>query len=272
MLSAAINYPVLYTFIECNNIYAHQDSKQLMTVTGSRQAHEISKRPDLVELLCNSAFPSIFGHNMVKLSLLLSLFGGVEVDTSDHRIRGDINVLLVGDPGTAKSQMLKSIQAVAPKAIYTTGKGASAVGLTASVRMNSSTQEWGIEAGALVLSDKGTCIIDEFDKMTEYDRSAIHEAMEQQSISIAKAGLCTRLNARCSVVAAANPVKGRYDRQLTFKENVDLSDPILSRFDILCVIEDTADESVDSRMGTFVINSHIRNHPINAKLRARQGQ
>jgi DNA replication licensing factor MCM2 len=243
-LTASINYPVMYTFIECNNIYPAYEIKEL-TPTTFRDLQELGRRPDIVDLLARSAFPSIFGHKSTKLALLLSLFGGVEVDSPDHRIRGDINVIMVGDPGTAKSQMLKSVQAVSPKAVYTTGKGASAVGLTATVRMNYATQEWGIEAGALVLSDKGVCIIDEFDKMTEYDRSAIHEAMEQQSISIAKAGLVTRLNARCSVVAAANPVKGRYDRSVTFRDNVDLSEPILSRFDMLCVILDEIDPVVD---------------------------
>ena len=150
--------------------------------------------------------------------------------------------MLLGDPGIAKSQFLKSVQKVFHRCIYTTGKGASAVGLTASVKRDFQTSEWKLEAGALVLADKGICLIDEFDKMNEHDRTSIHEAMEQQSISISKAGIVTSLRARCSVIAAANPLQGRYNSQLSFNDNVDLSDPILSRFDILNVVKDEVNE------------------------------
>jgi DNA replication licensing factor MCM2 len=154
-----------------------------------------------------------------------------------HRIRGDINVLLLGDPGTAKSQFLKYLEKVAPRAVYTTGKGASAVGLTAGVHRDPMTKEWTLEGGALVLADRGMCLIDEFDKMNDSDRTSIHEALEQQSISVSKAGIVTSLQARCSVVAAANPIGGRYDSSLTFAENVELTDPILQRLDMLCVLQ-----------------------------------
>lgn len=154
-----------------------------------------------------------------------------------HRIRGDINVLLLGDPGTAKSQFLKYLEKVAPRAVYTTGKGASAVGLTAGVHRDPMTKEWTLEGGALVLADRGMCLIDEFDKMNDSDRTSIHEALEQQSISVSKAGIVTSLQARCSVVAAANPIRGRYDSSLTFAENVELTDPILQRLDMLCVLQ-----------------------------------
>lgn len=147
-----------------------------------------------------------------------------------HRIRGDINVLLMGDPGTAKSQFLKYVEKTAHRAVYATGQGASAVGLTASVRKDPVTREWTLEGGALVLADKGVCLIDEFDKMNDKDRTSIHEAMEQQSISISKAGIVTSLQARCSIIAAANPTRGRYDASLSFAQNVDLTEPILSRF------------------------------------------
>ena len=145
--------------------------------------------------------------------------------------------------------------------MYTTGKGASAVGLTASVHRDPVTREWTLEGGALVLADKGVCLIDEFDKMNDQDRVSIHEAMEQQSISISKAGIVTSLQARCSVLAAANPIGGRYDPSRSFSENVELSDPILSRFDVLCVVRDVVDAETDARLADFVVGSHDRNHP-----------
>ena len=179
-----------------------------------------------------------------------------------HRVRGDLNVLLCGDPGTAKSQFLKYTEKIAPRAVFTTGQGASAVGLTAYVQRSPLTKEWTLEAGALVLADKGVCLIDEFDKMNDQDRTSIHEAMEQQTISISKAGIVTTLKARCSVIAAANPIGGRYDASMTFSENVDLTEPILSRFDVLCVVRDTVDPVVDEHLARFVVGSHRRNHPM----------
>lgn len=190
------------------------------------------------------------------------MFGGQEKNVKNkHRVRGDINVLLMGDPGTAKSQVLKYVEQTAPRAVYTTGKGASAVGLTAAVHRDNVTGEWTLEGGALVLADRGVCLIDEFDKMNDADRTSIHEAMEQQSISISKAGIVTSLQARCSVMAAANPIGGRYDASKTFSENVHLTDPILQRFDILCVLQDTVDPVADEQLARFVVSSHIRSHP-----------
>lgn len=177
-----------------------------------------------------------------------------------HRIRGDINVLLMGDPGTAKSQFLKYAERTSPRAVsllalllivsYTTGKGASAVGLTAAVHRDPVTSEWTLEGGALVLADRGVCMIDEFDKMNDADRVSIHEAMEQQSISISKAGIVTTLQARCAVIAAANPRTGRYYATKTFAENVELTDPIIQRFDILCVLQDRVDPVEDERLAS----------------------
>merc|ERR1711970_1383600 len=192
-----------------------------------------------------------------------ALFGGEAKDKSDkHKVRGDLNVLLCGDPGTAKSQFLKYVEKTAHRPVFTTGQGASAVGLTAYVQRSPVTREWTLEAGALVLADKGVCLIDEFDKMNDADRTSIHEAMEQQSISISKAGIVTSLQARCAIIAAANPIGGRYDPSMTFAENVDLSEPILSRFDVLCVVRDTVDAVVDEHLARFVVNSHMRNHPM----------
>lgn len=190
------------------------------------------------------------------------MFGGESKDINGkHRIRGDINCLLLGDPGTAKSQFLKYVEQVFHRCVYTTGKGASAVGLTAGVHKDPITREWTLEGGALVLADKGLCLIDEFDKMNDQDRTSIHEAMEQQSISISKAGIVTSLQARCSVIAAANPLKGTYNTALNFVDNVDLTEPILSRFDVLSVIKDEVNEEQDDALATFVINSHMKNHP-----------
>lgn len=190
------------------------------------------------------------------------MFGGMPKDVGGkHKIRGDINVLILGDPGTAKSQFLKYVEKTYHRVVYTTGKGASAVGLTAGVHKDPVTKEWVLEGGALVLADKGVCLIDEFDKMNDKDRTSIHEAMEQQSISISKAGIVTSLQARCSVIAAANPIKGNYNTSLNFNDNVDLTDPILSRFDILSVVKDEPNEERDDMLATFVINSHMRSHP-----------
>jgi DNA replication licensing factor MCM2 len=145
--------------------------------------------------------------------------------------------------------------------VFATGQGASAVGLTASVRRDPMTSEWTLEGGALVLADQGTCLIDEFDKMNDQDRTSIHEAMEQQTISISKAGIVTTLHARCAIVAAANPIGGRYNSTIPFSQNVQLTEPILSRFDILCVVRDTVDPSEDERLAKFVVGSHARAHP-----------
>ena len=206
--------------------------------------------------------PSIYGHTDIKTAVALSLFGGVAKDRQGKlHIRGDINVLLLGDPGTAKSQVLKYVEKTAHRAVFATGQGASAVGLTASVRKDPLTSEWTLEGGALVLADRGTCLIDEFDKMNDQDRTSIHEAMEQQTISISKAGIVTTLQARCGIIAAANPIGGRYNSTIPFSQNVELTEPILSRFDILCVVRDTVDPAEDERLARFVVGSHGRSHP-----------
>jgi DNA replication licensing factor MCM2 len=257
-------FPVFATMLEANHIVKTHDQLAgfRLTEEDERKIRALSKEPGIVDKIVDSIAPSIYGHSDIKTAVALSLFGGVSKEAQGkHKIRGDINVLLLGDPGTAKSQVLKYVEKTAHRAVFATGQGASAVGLTASVRRDPLTSEWTLEGGALVLADQGTCLIDEFDKMNDQDRTSIHEAMEQQTISISKAGIVTTLQARCAIVAAANPIGGRYNSTIPFSQNVELTEPILSRFDILCVVRDTVDPSEDERLANFVVNSHGRAHP-----------
>jgi DNA replication licensing factor MCM2 len=259
-------FPVFKTIIEANHITkkADQYSSFRLTEDDQRQIRGLARSERLRERIIKSIAPSIYGHDDVKTAIALSMFGGVfKNPQGKHRLRGDINVLLLGDPGVAKSQFLKYVEKTSHRAIYATGQGASAVGLTATVHKDPVTREWTLEGGALVMADKGVCLIDEFDKMNDKDRTSIHEAMEQQSISVSKAGIITTLQARCAVIAAANPLYGKYNPAVTFSQNVELTEPILSRFDILCVIRDTASPMVDEQLARFVINSHIKSHPSN---------
>lgn len=263
-MNAETGFPVFRTMIEANYVSSNKERLSTVNLTDedTREIHKLSKRPDVAQLIFNSIAPSIYGHPNIKIALALSMFAGVAKHLPNkHRLRGDINVLLLGDPGMGKSQFLKYVEKTAHRCVYTTGKGASAVGLTASVRLDPMTREWTLEGGAMVLADQGTCLIDEFDKMNDQDRTSIHEAMEQQSISISKAGIITTLQARCGIIAAANPTSGRYNSALSFAENVELTDAILSRFDILCVIRDTVDPVADERLADFVVSSHMNSHP-----------
>ncbi|KAL2178112.1 MCM2/3/5 family-domain-containing protein [Thermothelomyces heterothallicus CBS 202.75] len=258
-------FPVFATILEANNIVKSHDQLAgfRMTEEDEHKIRQLSKDPHIVDKIINSIAPSIYGHTDIKTAVALSLFGGVAKNTKGaHHIRGDINVLLLGDPGTAKSQILKYVEKTAHRAVFATGQGASAVGLTASVRRDPLTSEWTLEGGALVLADKGTCLIDEFDKMNDQDRTSIHEAMEQQTISISKAGIVTTLQARCGIIAAANPIGGRYNSTIPFSANVELTEPILSRFDILCVVRDTVEPEEDERLARFIVDSHSRSHPL----------
>lgn len=264
-INVSQGFPVFGTVIEANYVMHHDVDRCLtgqLTDDDVREVMRLSKEENIADRIMRSMAPSIYGHEDIKRAIALSLFGGVAKDPGGkHKIRGDINLLMCGDPGTAKSQFLKYVEKTGQRTVFTTGQGASAVGLTAYVVRNPSTREWTLEAGALVLADKGVCLIDEFDKMSDADRTSIHEAMEQQSISISKAGIVTSLQARCTIMAAANPIGGRYDQTQTFSENVDLSEPILSRFDILCVVRDNIDEKEDELMAKFVVQSHVRHHP-----------
>ncbi len=273
-LNAQQSFPVFHTVIKANHLSRQKgDQTDKLSDDDIKAIHKMAKDPKIASRIFSSIAPSICGYQNIKKALALSLFGGVEKKFKDkHRIRGDINVMVMGDPGCGKSQFLKYVEKTSHRAVYTTGKGASAVGLTAAVRPDPLTREWTLEGGALVLADQGVCLIDEFDKMNDQDRTSIHEAMEQQSISISKAGIVTTLQARCAVVAAANPIKGRYDSTISFIENVDLPDSILSRFDCLCVVRDVVDAANDERIADFVIGSHMSSHPKEKKASAAASQ
>lgn len=271
-LNAKNGFPVFATIVEANSVKTKETSSMFKSDSGQvawveedeREFRRLSRERGIIDKIISSMAPSIYGHKDIKTAIACSLFGGVAKNVNGkHSIRGDINVLLLGDPGTAKSQILKYAEKTANRAVFATGQGASAVGLTASVRRDPITREWTLEGGALVLADKGTCLIDEFDKMNDQDRTSIHEAMEQQSISISKAGIVTSLQARCSILAAANPIGGKYNSTIPLSQNVNLTEPILSRFDILCVVRDIVNTELDERLASFVIDSHMRSHPAN---------
>lgn len=219
--------------------------------------NRFASRTDAYETIAKSIAPFIYGSEDVKKSIACLLFGGSRKRLPDGLTRrGDINVLLLGDPGTAKSQLLKFVEKVSPIGVYTSGKGSSAAGLTASVMRDPVSRNFIMEGGAMVLADGGVVCIDEFDKMREDDRVAIHEAMEQQTISIAKAGITTTLNSRCSVLAAANSVFGRWD-ETKGEENIDFMPTILSRFDMIYIVKDEHEQNKDMRLAKHVMQVHL---------------
>ncbi|BEI81572.1 hypothetical protein CcaverHIS002_0207320 [Cutaneotrichosporon cavernicola] len=244
--------------IELDTSLASAPGSRVFTPEEEEEFQQMSRSEALYERFAASVAPSIYGNLDIKKAVTCLLMGGSKKILPDGmRLRGDINVLLLGDPGVAKSQLLKFVEKVSPVAVYTSGKGSSAAGLTASVQRDPITREFYLEGGAMVLADGGVVCIDEFDKMRDEDRVAIHEAMEQQTISIAKAGITTILNSRTSVLAAANPVFGRYDDMKSPGENIDFQTTILSRFDMIFIVKDEHNESRDMKIAKHVMDIHM---------------
>lgn len=257
------------TFMEAHRISSLNKSDESESLSNDLKPEEIEElsKGDFYTRMASSLAPEIYGHVDIKKALLLLLVGGVDKSPEGMKIRGNINICLMGDPGVAKSQLLGYISRLATRSQYTTGRGSSGVGLTAAVMKDPHTGEMTLEGGALVLADQGVCCIDEFDKMADTDRTAIHEVMEQQTISIAKAGIMTTLNARVSILAAANPAFGRYNIKRTIEQNIQLPAALLSRFDLLWLIQDRPDRENDLRLANHItfVHTHGKQPPSNVE-------
>jgi replicative DNA helicase Mcm len=251
-------------FIEANGVEISEKEHEQIQLTEEdvKRIEELSQHPQVHERIYASIAPSIQGHEDIKESIALLIFGGVPKLLSDGtRLRGKSNILMIGDPGTGKSQILKFVSGLATRGLYTSGKGTTAAGLTAAVVHDTDSSAMTLEAGALVLADQGIACIDEFDKMDPNDRTAIHEAMEQHTVSIAKAGIVATLNARTSILAAANPTLGRYEDSLTLQENIRLPFTILSRFDLIWIMVDTVNVEQDRELAKFILDMHQMKKP-----------
>jgi replicative DNA helicase Mcm len=239
------------------DVESKEPEKVLITPEEEKKIVELSKDPEIHNLILHSLAPSVYGYEHLKEAIMYLLFGGTAKHFPDITIRGDLNVLIVGDPGTAKSQLLQYVAKIAPRGLYTSGRGTTAAGLTAAV-LRDKAGGMTLEAGALVLADKGVAAIDEMDKMRTEDRVAIHEVMEQHTVSVAKGGIVATLNARTSILAAANPTLGRYDPYRTVSENISLPVTILSRFDLIFVLRDVPEEVKDAQMTDHILDLHRR--------------
>ena len=256
--------PVFDIFLRIQSLERQNIPLEEISITEDEELEikELARRPDIYDLFTNSIAPSIFGMDYIKESLMLQLFGGVaRLNEDGTRNRGDIHILLMGDPGVAKSQLLSYMSKLSPRGRFTSGQSASAAGLTAAaVQDPTADGRWTLEAGALVLADLGLAAIDEFDKMNEGDRSSMHEAMEQQRISISKAGINASLRTRCAILAAANPKKGKFEpvSEIPFTSQINLSPPLVSRFDIIWLLTDNPDENKDAKIANHIIKNRLR--------------
>jgi replicative DNA helicase Mcm len=251
----------LDTVIEANHIEKLDKSYDELEITQEDVSHiyELSKQSQIKEMIINSIAPSVYGLDEQKEAIALSLFSGVVKCLPDgSRIRGDIHLLFMGDPGVAKSVLIRRAVALSPRGIFNSGKSASTAGLTAAATKDSLNEDrWKLEAGSLVLADNGLCAVDEMDKMTQEDQSALHEAMEQQTITVSKAGIHAELLTRCALVGAANPVSGRFDRNDTnFAAQINMKPSLLSRFDIIYMLQDIPEEEQDRRIASHISNNH----------------
>ncbi|QSG08304.1 minichromosome maintenance protein MCM [Halapricum desulfuricans] len=253
--------PMFDTYMDGMTVEIEDEQFEEMDITDEdkKEIVELSNEPDIYEQMVGAIAPSIYGYEQEKLSMILQLFSGVSKDLPDgSRIRGDLHMLLIGDPGTGKSQMLSYIQNIAPRSVYTSGKGSSAAGLTAAAVRDDfgDGQQWTLEAGALVLADQGIAAVDELDKMAADDRSAMHEALEQQSISVSKAGINATLKSRCSLLGAANPKYGRFDQYEPIGEQIDLEPALISRFDLIFTVTDKPDEEKDRKLAQHILTTN----------------
>ncbi|GAI65653.1 unnamed protein product, partial [marine sediment metagenome] len=252
--------PFFDLYFECNSLEVKETEFEEIEISNEelQEILDLGNQPDIYEKLIRSIAPTIYGYEEIKEALVLQLFGGTAKRLPDKtRLRGDIHVLLVGDPGAAKSMLLTYIAQLAPRGLYTGGKSSSAAGLTAAaVKDEFGEGRWTLEAGALVLADKGIAAVDELDKMKKEDRDALHEALEQQTISIAKAGITARLNSRCALLGAANPKYGRFDKYTPISEQINMPSTLLSRFDLIFTIMDRPNEEVDMKTAEHIMSVH----------------
>ena len=255
--------PVFDIFLRIHSLERQNIPLEEIVITEDEELEikELARRPDIYELFANSIAPSIFGMEYVKRSLMLQLFGGVaRLNADGTRNRGDLHILLMGDPGVAKSQLLNYMADISPRGRFTSGQSASAAGLTAAAVQDAAADgRWTLEAGALVLADLGLAAIDEFDKMNEGDRSSMHEAMEQQKISISKAGINASLRTRCAVLAAANPKSGRFEpvSEVPFTAQINLAPPLISRFDVIWLLTDDPEMEKDAKIAQHIIDNRL---------------
>ncbi|NMX21408.1 AAA family ATPase, partial [ANME-1 cluster archaeon GoMg4] len=247
-------------YLDGNSLELKEEEFEEIVITeeDEREIMELKEQPDVYEKFIRSISPSIYSYDEIKEAMVLQLFSGIPKELPDKtRVRGDIHVLLVGDPGVAKSQLLTYLVRLAPRGLYTGGKSSSAAGLTAAaVRDEFGEGRWTLEAGALVLADKGIAAVDEIDKMKKEDRDALHEAMEQQTVSIAKAGIMARLNSRCALLAAANPIGGRFNKYDPISKQINMPPTLLSRFDLIYTMIDIPSEEMDTKTAEHIIETH----------------